>query len=46
VTRIKATPAAFVGFVNAPDEATALKTAIKLTGIRREDQSRLIVRLR
>jgi hypothetical protein len=46
VIRIKATPAAFVGFVNAPDEATALKTAIKQFNIRREDQSQLIVRPR
>jgi hypothetical protein len=46
VIRLKATPAAFVGLVRAPDEATALKTAIKLFGIRPEDQSRLIVRPR
>jgi hypothetical protein len=46
VIRIKATPAAFVGFVNAPDEATVLKAAIKQFNIRREDQSRLVVRPR
>ena len=41
VIRLKATPAAFVGLVHAPDKATALRTAIKQFDIRREDQSRL-----
>ena len=44
--RLKATPAAFVGLVQAPDKASALKTAIKQFNIRREDQSRLLVRPR
>jgi hypothetical protein len=46
VIRIKATPAAFVGTVQAPDKTSALKTGIKQFNIRREDQSRLIVRPR
>ena len=44
VIRIKATPAAFVGLVQAPDKVGALKTAIKRFNIRREDQSRLLIR--
>jgi 1,2-phenylacetyl-CoA epoxidase PaaB subunit len=44
VIRLKATPAAFVGLVHAPDKASALKAAIKQFNIRREDQSRFIVR--
>jgi hypothetical protein len=36
----------FVGLVQAPDKATALKTAIKQFNIRREDQSRLLIRPR
>jgi len=44
VIRIKATPAAFVGLVQAPDKVSALKTAIKRFNIRREDQSRLLIR--
>jgi len=46
VIRLKATPAAFVGWVQAPDKATALRTAIKQFNIRREDQSRLLIRPR
>jgi len=46
VIRLKATPAAFVGLVQAPDKASALKTAIKQFNIRREDQSRLLIRPR
>jgi hypothetical protein len=46
VIRINATPAAFVGLVRAPDEASALKTAIKQFNIRCEDQSRLLIRPR
>ena len=34
VIRLKATPAAFVGSVQAPDKATALRTAIKQFNIR------------
>jgi hypothetical protein len=37
VIRIKATPAAFVGLVQAPDKASALRIAIKQFNIRRED---------
>ena len=44
VLRLKASPAAFVGLVYAPDEKTALKTAIKELKIRPDDQGRLIVR--
>ena len=46
VIRLKATPAAFVGLVQAPDKASALKTAIRQFNIRREDQSRLLIRPR
>ena len=46
VIRLKATPAAFVGWVQARDKATALRTAIKQFNIRREDQSRLLIRPR
>ena len=35
----KATPAAFVGMVQAPNETSALKIAIGQFNIRREDQS-------
>jgi 1,2-phenylacetyl-CoA epoxidase PaaB subunit len=34
----------FLGSVQAPDEKTALKTAIKELNIRPEDQKRVIVR--
>jgi 1,2-phenylacetyl-CoA epoxidase PaaB subunit len=44
VLRIKASPAAFVGLVYAPDEKSALKAAIKEFSIRAEDQKRLLVR--
>ena len=46
VIRLKATPAAFVGLDQAPDKATALKAAIERFNIRREDQSRLLIRPR
>jgi hypothetical protein len=46
VIRIKATPAAFVGYVRAPNEVVALETAIEQFNIRLEDRSRLIVRPR
>jgi hypothetical protein len=42
----QATPTAFVGLVQAPDKASALKTAIKQFNVRREDQSRLLIRPR
>jgi len=44
VIRLKATPAAFVGLDQAPDKAAALKAAIERFNIRREDQSRLLIR--
>ena len=46
VIRLKATPAALVGLVQAPDKATALKAANVRFNIRREDQSRLLTRWR
>ena len=42
IRRIKATPAAFVGLVYAPDRASAVKAAIKQYGIRPQDQKSLI----
>ena len=44
VLRLKSSPAAFVGLVYAPDEKSALKTAIKELKIRPEDEDRLLVR--
>ena len=44
VIRLKPWPAAFVGYVDAPDKQTALKLAIEQFNIRPADQSRLIVR--
>jgi 1,2-phenylacetyl-CoA epoxidase PaaB subunit len=46
VIRIEATPAYFVGRVQAPDKESALNAAIKQFDIRREDQSRLLIRPR
>jgi hypothetical protein len=46
VIRIRATPAAFVGTEQAPDKESALKAAIKQFNIRRENQSRLLIRPR
>jgi hypothetical protein len=42
IRRLKASPAAFVGLVDAPDEASVVETAIKGYDIRTEDQKRLI----
>ncbi len=44
IRRSTATPAAFIGLVDAPDEKSALETAIKdkKLQIRPEDQKRLI----
>jgi hypothetical protein len=39
---LTASPAAFVGLVDAPDEASAKERAIKQFAIRPEDQKRLI----
>jgi hypothetical protein len=42
VSRLRGTPAAFVGTVEAADEATAKERAIKQFGVRPEDRKRLI----
>jgi hypothetical protein len=42
IRRLKATPAAFIGLVDAPDESSAVKTAIKQFDIRPQDQKSLI----
>ena len=42
ISRLRGTPAAFVGLVDAPDAATAKERAIKQFAIRPEDQKRLI----
>jgi hypothetical protein len=42
ISRLRGTPAAFVGLVDAPDAATAKERAIKQFAIRKEDQDRLI----
>ncbi len=47
ITRIKGSPAAFVGIVHAPDEDSAIKAAIaefKITN--KEQQKRLVARRR
>ena len=44
IVRLKASPASFIGLVDAPDEAKAKKLAIKQFDIRKEDQDRLLVR--
>jgi hypothetical protein len=42
ISRLRGTPAAFVGLVDAPDAASAKERAIKQFAIRPEDQKRLI----
>jgi hypothetical protein len=42
IRRLKATPAAFVGLVDAPNEGSAIKAAIKQFAIRPQDQKSLI----
>jgi len=42
IRRLKASPAAFFGLVDPPDEAKANELAIKQFAIRPEDQKRLI----
>lgn len=42
IRRLKVTPAALIGLVNAPDEAKAKERAIKQFEIRPEDRDRLI----
>ena len=44
IRRLKASPAAFIGLVDAPDKEAALKAAIKQFDIRKEDRDRLLVR--
>jgi hypothetical protein len=42
IRRLKASPAAFIGLVDAPHEAKAKELAIKQFEIRPEDRKRLI----
>jgi hypothetical protein len=42
ISRLRGTPAAFIGLIDAPDAASAKERAIKQFGIRREDRDRLI----
>jgi hypothetical protein len=42
ISRLRGTPAAFVGLIEAPDESGAIKAAIKQFDVRPEDQKRLI----
>ena len=42
ISRLRGTPAAFIGLVDAPDAASAKERAIKQFSIRPEDQKRLI----
>jgi hypothetical protein len=44
IRRLKASPAVFIGLVDAPDEAKAKELAIKQFDIRKEDRDRLLVR--
>ncbi len=46
VLRLKASPAAFIGMVYAPDEKSALAIAIEQFNIRAVDERRLLVRPR
>jgi hypothetical protein len=46
ISRLRGTPAAFIGLIDglidAPDETSAIKAAIKQFDVRPEDQKRLI----
>jgi hypothetical protein len=42
IGRLKASPAAFIGLIDAPDAASAKERAIKQFNIRPEDRDRLI----
>jgi len=42
ISRLRGTPAAFIGLIDAPDESSAIKAAIKQFDVRPEDQKRLI----
>jgi hypothetical protein len=44
VLRLKASPARFLGLVDAPDEQSARKQAIKTFAVRPEDEKSLLVR--
>jgi hypothetical protein len=44
VIHLKASPASFIGLIDALDEDAAIKLAIKQFDIRKEDQDRLLVR--
>jgi hypothetical protein len=42
ISRLRGTPAAFIGLVDAPDAASAKAQAVKQFDIRPEDRDRLI----
>jgi hypothetical protein len=42
ISRLRGTPAAFIGLIDAPDAASAKELAIKQFAIRPEDRNRLI----
>ena len=42
ICRLRGTPAAFIGLIDAPGAATAKERAVKQFDIRPEDQKRLI----
>jgi hypothetical protein len=42
ISRLRGTPAAFIGLIDAPDEVSAKELAIKQFDVRPEDQKRLI----
>jgi hypothetical protein len=42
ISKLRGTPAAFVGLIDAPDADTAKALAIKQFAVRPEDQKRLI----
>jgi len=42
ISRLRGTPAAFIGLIDAPDAATAKERAVKQFNIRPEDRGRLI----
>jgi hypothetical protein len=42
ISKLRGTPAAFVGLIDAPDAATAKERAIKQFAVRKEDRDRLI----
>jgi hypothetical protein len=42
ISRLRGTPAAFIGLIDAPDTASAKALAIKQFAVRKEDRDRLI----